>query len=82
MKTSTKLRILQRRRKLRRQRTAFLMVVLVILLMIANAAFSKPEGISDEYTVVSVRVQPGDTLCLLRGSTSLMGQTSENLYTR
>ena len=62
MKTSSKLRRLQRARKLRRQRSAFFMVLIVVFVMMAHAAFSKPEGIKDEYTVVSVTVEPGDTL--------------------
>lgn len=62
MKTSSKLRRLQRARKLRRQRSAFLMVLMVVVLMMAHGAFSKPDNISDEYNVVSVTVEYGDTL--------------------
>jgi hypothetical protein len=62
MKTSSKLRRLQRARKLRRQRSAFLMVLMVIVVMMAHAAFSKPDNISDEYNVISVTVEYGDTL--------------------
>ena len=62
MKTSYKLRKLQRARKLRKQRSAFLLVLTVIVVMMAHAAFSKPDNIFDEYNVMSVTVQPGDTL--------------------
>lgn len=62
MKTSSKLRRLQRARKLRRQRSAFFMILMVVVVMMAHAAFSKPENISHEYSVASVRVQEGDTL--------------------
>ena len=62
MKTSYKLRKLQRARRLRRQRSACLMVLIVVFVMMAHAAFSKPDNISGEYDVISVTVQPGDTL--------------------
>ena len=62
MKTSYKLRKLQRARKLRRQRSAFFMVLIVLFVMMAHSAFSKSDNIRDEYDVVSVTVQPGDTL--------------------
>ena len=62
MKTSSKLRRLQRARKLRRQRSAFFMVMIVVFVMVAHVAFSKPDNITDEYTVVSVTVEAGDTL--------------------
>lgn len=62
MKTSSKLRRLQRARKLRRQRSAFFMILMVVVVMMAHAAFSKPDNISDEYNVVSVTVESGDTL--------------------
>ena len=62
MKTSRKLRMLQRRIKLRRQRTAFFMIMVVLVVMMAHAAFSKPADISKEYSIVSVTVEPGDTL--------------------
>ena len=62
MKTSYKLRKLQRARKLRRQRSAFFMVLIVLFIMMAHSAFSKPQNIRDEYDVISVTVQPGDTL--------------------
>ncbi|MBQ3021965.1 MAG: LysM peptidoglycan-binding domain-containing protein [Clostridia bacterium] len=62
MRTSYKLKKLQRARKLRRQRSAFFMVLILVLVMVAHSAFSKPENISDEYDVISVTVQEGDTL--------------------
>jgi len=62
MKTSYKLKKLQRARKLRRQRSAFFMVLIVLFVMVAHSAFSKPQDIKDEYDVISVTVQPGDTL--------------------
>lgn len=62
MKTSSKLRRLQRARKLRRQRSAFFMVIIVIFVMMAHAAFSKSNSAKDEYSVVSVTAQAGDTL--------------------
>ncbi len=62
MRTSYKLKKLQRARKLRRQRSAFFMVLIVLLVMIAHSAFSKQENINEEYEVVSVTVQAGDTL--------------------
>ena len=67
MVTSSKLRRLQRARKLRRQRSAFLMVVMAVVVMMAHSAFSKPENIKDEYNVVSVTVQSGDTLWSIAG---------------
>ena len=62
MRTSYKLKKLQRARKLRRQRSAFFMVLIVLFVMMAHSAFSKPDNISDEYDVISVTVQSGDTL--------------------
>ena len=67
MKTSSKLRRLQRARKLRRQRSAFFMILMVAVVMMAHAAFSKPENIANEYNVVSVTVEPGDTLWSIAG---------------
>lgn len=67
MKTSSKLRRLQRVRKLRRQRSAFFMVLMIIVVMMAHAAFSKPDNISEEYNVVSVTVEYGDTLWSIAG---------------
>lgn len=62
MKTSSKLRRLQRMRKLRRQRRIFFMVLTLVLTLMASSVFSNPGSESDKYTVVSVTVQPGDTL--------------------
>ena len=62
MKTSSKLRRLQRMRKLRRQRRAFFLVMMVFFIMIAHSAFSQNDKNDTSYSVVSVTVQPGDTL--------------------
>ena len=67
MKTSYKLRKLQRARKLRRQRSAFLWVMVVVFVMMAHGAFSKPDNITGEYDVISVTVMPGDTLWSIAG---------------
>lgn len=61
MKTSSKLRRLQRQRKLRRQRRAFFMIVLVVILLIAHSAFSNQDTYKST-EVKSVRVCSGDTL--------------------
>ncbi len=62
MRTSYKLRKLQRARKLRRQRSAFFMVLIVLFVMMAHSAFSKQENANETYEVISVTVEPGDTL--------------------
>ncbi len=62
MKTSSKLRRLQRIRKLRRQRSVFFLVLTIVLTLMASSVFSNPGSESDKYTVVSVTVQSGDTL--------------------
>ena len=63
MSTNYRIRKLRRDRRIRRQRSAlFMMLVVVLSLVIAHSAFSKPDNISGEYSVVSVTVQPGDTL--------------------
>lgn len=62
MKTSSKLRRLQRMRKLRRQRRTFFLVLTLILTLMASSVFSNSGNEYDKYTVVSVTVQPGDTL--------------------
>lgn len=62
MRTSYKLKKLQRARKLRRQRSAFFMVLMVVFVMMAHSAFSKQENANKTYEVISVTVQPGDTL--------------------
>ena len=62
MKTSSKLRRLQRARKLRRQRSAFFMIMMVVVMMMAHSAFSKYNDGNEETQVISVVVQPGDTM--------------------
>ena len=64
MKTSSKYRRLLRQRKLRRQRSRALLVVLVLVIsvMAGHAAFSKQDISADGYNVISVTVEPGDTL--------------------
>lgn len=62
MVTSSKLRRLQRARKLRRQRSTALMILVITVIMAAHAAFSKQDASVDGYNVVSVVVEPGDTL--------------------
>ena len=62
MRASYKLKKLQRARKLRRQRSAFFLVLTILFVMMAHSAFSKQEVKGDEYEVMSVTVQPGDTL--------------------
>lgn len=62
MRTSVKLRRLQRARKLRRQRSAFFIILMVVVVMMAHGAFSKQDNIYDEYNVISVTVMPGDSL--------------------
>ena len=62
MKTSSKLRRLQRIRKLRRQRRTFFLVLTLVLTLMATSVFSNPGSENDKYTVISVTVQQGDTL--------------------
>ena len=62
MKTSSKLRRLQRARKLRRQRRTFFLVVMLIVMMIAHSAFSKTDASGDGVRIESVRVEAGDSL--------------------
>lgn len=62
MKTSSKLRRIQRRIKLRRQRSAFFMILLISVVMMATSVFSKPDTAAGEVSVISVTVHPGDTL--------------------
>jgi LysM repeat protein len=38
------------------------MVLIVLFVMMAHSAFSKQNNTSDEYDVIAVTVQPGDTL--------------------
>jgi len=62
MKTSSKLRRLQRIRKLRRQRSAFFVVVMLIVMMMAHSAFSKTDVAGESCRIESVRVESGDSL--------------------
>lgn len=62
MKTSSRLRRLQRIRKLRRQRRTFFVVVMLIIMMMAHSAFSKTDMATDGCRIESVRVTSGDTL--------------------
>ena len=61
MNTNTKIKRLQRRRKLRRQRSAFFLIM-PLFVMMAHGAFSKQSDVKGEYNVISVRVKQGDTL--------------------
>ena len=62
MKTSSKLRKLQRARKLRRERRRFFSIMLIIFVLFAHSAFSKKDSYDNAVEVVTVTVQPGDTL--------------------
>ncbi|MBE7033324.1 MAG: LysM peptidoglycan-binding domain-containing protein [Ruminococcaceae bacterium] len=62
MKTSSKLRRLQRIRKLRRQRRVFFLVLTLVLTLMASSVFSSSGNDNEKYIIVSVTVQPGDTL--------------------
>ncbi len=62
MKTSSKLRRLQRMRKLKRQRRRFFSILMVVFVLFAHSAFSKQESSDDKVEVITITVQPGDTL--------------------
>lgn len=62
MKTSSKLRRLQRMRELKRQRRRFFSILMVVFVLFAHSAFSKQESADDKVEVITVTVEPGDTL--------------------
>lgn len=62
MITSSKLRRLRRMRKLRQQRSVALVMVMLFVVMAAHVAFSKHASENEEHSVISVVVEPGDTL--------------------